>query len=154
MNQSHTTSQHLLISYLMRKPPTSSNRPIRWFYHIPQKPMHLERCVGIRDVMGASSSVKFSGQYLDLETCKEISGAHFDESKMMCFDIVFIFADLFNIFAIKVVPRHIFEQLIRRPTIDELKACKIELEESIRLNHCGPMLVRKCIPICFLTLLR
>jgi hypothetical protein len=96
--------------------------------------------------MGGGSSISASGQYVDLETCRQLSGTHFDESEALplFFPLLNVFLclqELFNVFAVSVVSKNIVEQLIRRPTIEELRSCKSELGNMIRSRHCAPILV-------------
>lgn len=80
--------------------------------------------------MGATGSITSSSQqYLDLESCKQITGSQFNEK-------------LFEIFAVKVIPINILEQLINRPTIQDFQACKLMIIDIVKTKHCAPILVR------------
>jgi hypothetical protein len=96
--------------------------------------------------MGGGSSISASGQYVDQETCRQLVGRHFDESMftISLFHLLFSSAsleELFEVFVVKVVPRNIVEQLIKRPTVEDLQSCRSELGDMIRTTHCGPILV-------------
>lgn len=53
-----------------------------------------------------------------------------------------LFVELFEVFAVKVIQKNILDQLITRPTKEQLKECREMLVEIIKTKNCGPIMVR------------